>query len=155
MDEPDTSSVPAVAVPISLDPQVYNPSDTDVPVLSVTTTLQTTIRPITLFSWCSILNPKLDLSQEVFEIIDEFTSEPIPQGSIKIKREAFRWQLGCSDEKYFITLVPDVLHTIQTPFGVKPQLDTDRHFERGVHGVRSLKAEKCVLRVGDKETKVY
>ena len=152
MAETHSPSIPSISIVTALNAQVYRVSDPTVPVLSITATLHRASQPITLFSRGSVLNPKLALIQNGFELIDSSTNEPVPQVSVKLKRKAFRWQLGSSDEKYFITLMPGVPHTIQTPFGTIPENNADPDLMTRVQGARGLKVVRYALHVGSQKT---
>lgn len=73
--------------------------------------------PITVFTWHSILYPKLALAQRGFIITDLTTGNPVTQTNIQLQHAAFTLIRDGPDEKYFMTLSHDTPATVSIPFG--------------------------------------
>ena len=68
--------------------------------------------------------------------------------STRVRRYPIVRQFGTSDEKLFITLMPEVPYIVQTPFGCTSmdQLNAMANY-KGVYGVSGLKKGEYTLRV--------
>lgn len=73
-------------------------------------------RPVTVFTWPTILHPKLAQDRWNFECTDLETGRHTTWQTRKIKRAAYRCVKGSSDEKYFYTLEPGVSLRFSAPF---------------------------------------
>ena len=144
------ATTPSLSFSINLEPLIYRTADTEVPKLSVTATLDGTTQPITICIWHTILNIHQALGQKRFDIIDRSLNEAVPQTEKKNKRPAIKNQMGCPDERLFITLLPQIPYTVDSPFGPpaeKMELSDQSVIPKGVFGVRGLKKGKYTLRV--------
>ena len=150
MDLSKSSSIPSLSISLSLSPPLYRLTEPRmIPTLSLEVTLHAS-QPITIFTWNTILNLEQALHQYGFEIIDKSTNTTVPQITTTATRPAIKRQLGSLDERLFVTLMPEVPYTVQTPFGFIPvnQTQVDEPINgREVHGVRGLKNGEYTLRV--------
>lgn len=102
------SSLPSLSIRLSIVPPTYEFYAPDLPELIVTVVSQA-VQPLTIFTWHSILNPSQALKQNGFKITDTSTGSAVPLTISKDgKRLAFKRQLGTADEKYFLTLFPQI-----------------------------------------------
>ena len=147
------SNIPSLSIALALNPSVYRLTEPQVPTLSIEARLVAP-QPITVCSWHTILHPRQALQQNCFEIIDKSTNTIIPQVAKKAKRPAIQRKVGSVDEQLFITLMPQVPYTVQTPFGPLPsrmQEEQSTSNEELIYGVRGLKKGEYTLRVNSAE----
>ena len=149
-------SVPSLSISLSLSPPSYNTLDPNFPTLSVQATLHSS-QPITVCSWHTILHPAQALQQKRFELIDKSAKSAVPQVDKKNKRPAIQRRLGTLDEKLFITLMPEVPYTVQTPFGRPLNMQTQElqdalTADKPGYGMRGLKKGEYTLRVSGAES---
>jgi hypothetical protein len=122
-EEPGISAVisdpapPSVSLSISIDPSTCSVNSENLPTLSLTVTLHAS-RPIMLCTYGTILNPKLALRQRNFSVFDLTANQRVWTEIGQIHRCALRRRLGDSDEKYYLTLLPETPVTITHPFSL-------------------------------------
>ena len=143
------AKAPKLSLKLSLSPDTYSFFNPKPPELSLTIT-SNTLEPITIFTWHSVLYPKLALAQRRFIITDLSNNAQVTQTSTQVQRAAFTRIRGSPDEAYYLTIERDTPLIISTPFGrsgnVRPQpkavvergweLDEDgreRKIRRSVH----------------------
>lgn len=104
-----TTTQPNISTTLSLPPQIYIEQDPQ-PTLTITFKL-TAPAPITIFTWPSILNPRLALRRHNFRLHDVSTEPPTPI-DLEITRgprlPGFSQREDSPDEKYYVTLYPGV-----------------------------------------------
>lgn len=151
------TATPKISVVISLSPTTYHFSDPTPPELSLTITSNSE-RPLTIFTWRTILHPQLALCQRRFVITDLTCGIEVPQTSVRLQRPAFARTRDHPDHQYYLTIHPGTPIVISTPFGrgtARPQpkaivqrgwaLDDDGNEikirrSKAAHGVDGLEA---------------
>ena len=117
--DPTLPPEPSISISITLTPCTYSYSTPEVPTLSVHMTSHAP-RPITVFTWNTVLHPYSGLKRQCFTITDTSSGEKIPQNKVSLNRTRFRRQIGSSDEQLFSTLYPDQPVTVKAAFGPWP-----------------------------------
>ena len=108
---------PSASLTISVDPSTCSVSSENLPTLSLTVTLHAS-RPITFCSYGTVLNPGLALRQKNFSVFDLTANQRVWTEIGKLQRRPLRRRLGDSDEKYYLTLLPETPVTITHPFSL-------------------------------------
>lgn len=112
---PSTAS-PTLSIVLSLSTTTHQFSDPEPPELSMTITSDSE-GPLTVFTWHSILWPKLALAQHGFILTDLTSGAEVEQTFIHLQHKAFSRIRGSGDEKYYLTIDPGSPVTVSTPFG--------------------------------------
>ena len=154
MDNGGTRSLPSLSATVTLEPQVLRSTDTASPILSVMVTLIGSSKPITICTWDAILEPKVTQLREGFDIIDKATRDLVPINSSScMKRRPFGRQLGTSDERHWVTLIPQAPYTVQTLFIFKARSTTEIS-QPAALGVTRLGKGNYALRISPCRNKV-
>jgi len=106
---------PSIAITLAINPPNFRMND---PVELSVTVISNASSPITVFTWPSILNPKLRQRQGDLVGFDQDTLEPLLLHTIDMSRLAYNHTLGSGDDKYHVTLEPGQPWTIKTPFAI-------------------------------------
>lgn len=114
---PSEQPAPTITISIAIEPASYSLSQSkELPNLSITVQSHAS-RPITVFTFATVLNPRLALMRKNFYCVDEATGKPVWLERTKgPQRPAFRRRLGDTDEQYFLELQPEQPTTITCPF---------------------------------------
>ena len=107
---------PKLSITLSLSSSTYHFSNPTPPELCLTI-ISNTPAPITVFTWHSILYPKLALAQRDFIITDLTTGNPVTQTNTQLQHAAFTLIRDGPDEGYYMTISYDTPVTISIPFG--------------------------------------
>lgn len=111
-----SSTSPKVSIVLALNPSTYHFSEPTAPELSLTVTSDSD-KPFMVFTWNTVLWPKLALAQRQFIITDLTDNVEVTQTSIMLQRMPFSRVRGAPDEVYYLDILPDTPTTISTPFG--------------------------------------
>ena len=110
------TQAPKLSITLSLSSSTYHFSNPTPPELRLTIICNTPA-PITVFTWHSILYPKLALAQRGFIITDLTTGNSVTQTCIQLQHAAFTLIRNGPDEGYYMTISHDTPVTVSTPFG--------------------------------------
>ena len=142
------AGAPKLSIKLSLSSDTYSFSNPKPPELSLTITSNTS-EPITVFTWHSVLYPKLALAQRRFIITDLTKDAQVTQTSTQLQHAAFTLIRGGPDEAYYLTIERDTPLIVSTPFGrsgdVRPQPKAvvERGWELDENG-REMKIRRSV-----------
>lgn len=148
-----TSGTPHVDIELSIDPSSHSFAQQSPPSIALTLTSRAN-HLITIATWGSPLDVKSSLTNNGFIITDMMTEEVVPTSQIMVQRRALKRIKGTADEKYFLTLRPNVKVVLSTGFGrgggsVKPQPKAiaERGWELDEYG-REMKTRRSVNATG-------
>lgn len=108
---------PSVSLYISIDRSTCNVMSEDLPTLTISVTSHAS-HPITACTYATVLNPQLALKRKNFSVFNLTTNQRVWTQLGELHRTPLRRQLGHSDEKYFLTLLPETPITITHPFSL-------------------------------------
>lgn len=142
-----TSEAPTLSITLSLSRSTYSFSEHQPPELSLTVTSNAD-KPLTVFTWHRPLWPKLALCQRQFIITDLADNVEVPQTAVQIQRMPFTRIRGCSDNVYFVTIMPGTPTVVSTPFGrgtaqPQPKAVAERGWELDSEG-KEMKTRRSV-----------
>lgn len=124
---------PQVTIYLNVDPPVYKASSghEGKPTLSVTI-ISHHHEPITIFTFASVLDPiyawRGMSNRQRFSAVDIDTGIPVWFQGNNICRTAFRRRLGTSDERHFMTLIPEIPVTVSYRLACAGWHDRDPRF---------------------------
>jgi hypothetical protein len=128
------STTPRIDISLSLDPPSHSFSRSRPPKLTITLVSRAET-PITLFTWNTPLALPDALTNKGITITDSATGQAVQTASFTVNRAPLKLTKGTPDEKYFVTLPPNIPLKLSTGFGrgggsVKP--DPKAVVERGL-----------------------
>ncbi|KAF5000372.1 hypothetical protein FGRMN_1840 [Fusarium graminum] len=135
-----TYNLPVVSVSLSINPPTFARGSVSPPsaTISITAILHAS-EPITIFTWHTIFNLGLAQRRKNFICTDLTTGSPLQLETTKgPKRPQFSFALNGCDDRYFLTLEPEVPITITHRFLRSAGLEGDRVLTPG---------HKCLLEV--------
>ncbi|KAI0193454.1 hypothetical protein F4808DRAFT_475328 [Astrocystis sublimbata] len=131
---------PRIDIQISFDRSTHSYSQPEPPKITITA-ISRAKHPITVFTWRRPLDPHGALSSSGYSITDLSTGNHVKTTHVMINRTALLRVRGSSDEKYFLTLLPNTPVELSIGFGrgrggVKPDPRSvvERGWERDEQG---------------------
>ncbi|KAI4228549.1 MAG: hypothetical protein L6R36_001586 [Xanthoria steineri] len=131
--------VAEISIKLQLSQPTHHYSNPVAPELSITVTSDSD-KPLTMFTWSTLLNPKLALLRNHFIITDLTTGVEVPQFAIScIRRGIFKRVRGCEDEKYLLTIEPGLPKVVSISFGGKRPLPKGSEWDgRVIHSAAGV-----------------